>query len=474
MESNTSSQAGSREGASTGPASWSDDRRRLDRALAEGVGVVRDVLLQLDPVDRLATLGKIAIIFDSLEADAIAQQLAAGVPTRKVEDIVHKSGRGGSSKRTVKQKTRRGAVLLENPDLGNKMADGTLSAEQVDVLAAASAKTDGDAAHDVELIEKVAAGPPEQAKKVADEFVRNRLTQDDVDAAYAKARKARRLQRYSNEERGTDVLLIEGPAVDIDRIESRIDDISDRFYRDDGGRDVASCKHQRTRDQRRFDAAMALLGEGESGERGDGSNAAQRPARARSEKSVIIIKATLEQARGDDPTPLVLADGAPLPKAVVDRLACGSDFVGQVFSADGEILSQGRAVRSATFAQRLTLISRDGGCVLCGLSHSKCVAHHLDPWTSQLLGETNTDRMVLVCTDCHGHIHDNELTLYRDSDGVGGGVWRTRPARPEELPANGPRRSDSQRGQRRKNRPASRPTAETALPNENPLFTQRE
>ena len=129
MESNTSSQAGSREGASTGPASWSDDRRRLDRALAEGVGVVRDVLLQLDPVDRLATLGKIAIIFDSLEADAIAQQLAAGVPTRKVEDIVHKSGRGGSSKRTVKQKTHRGAVLLENPDLGNKMADGTLSTE---------------------------------------------------------------------------------------------------------------------------------------------------------------------------------------------------------------------------------------------------------------------------------------------------------------------------------------------------------
>ena len=459
MESNTSSHTGSAEG----PETWSTERRRLDRALAAAMGVVRDVLLKLAARDRLSMIGKCRTILDTIESQAIAEALEAGTPTRKVEDIVHCAGGGQTSKRTVKKKARRGAAVRENPELGHKMATGELSDEQVDVIATASEQTGGDAAHDTELIDKVAAAPPEQGKKLADKYVRDRQSQDDIDSACTRARRARRVSRYTNEERGTDVLQIEGAAEDIDAIEARVSDIADELYRNDGGRDVGSSDHRRTRDQRRFDAA-ALLIEGHDRSPGAAQDEPRRGTRKPTHKTTIVTQASIEQARGTTAAPLVLADGTPLPSAVAERLACGADMLGQVFGADDEILWQGRSVRSATFAQRLALIARDGGCVRCNANHSRCVAHHLDPWTSRLKGESNIDRMALLRDDCHHHIHDNELTLFSDSRGV----WRARKARPEEIPAAGPpRKAPRTPPPHEKQRPVARPDQE-------PLFGQRE
>ena len=141
-----------------------------------------------------------------------------------------------------------------------------------------------------------------------------------------------------------------------------------------------------------------------------------------------------DQATGNDPSPPTLIDGTPLPASMVERLACGAEFLGQIFGADGEILHHGRAVRDATYAQRIAVAVRDGGCVTCDAPLSRCVIHHLKPWTSRLRGETNVDEMAMVCDDCHHHIHDNHLTVFQD----GNGIWRTREATPDEIAAPRP------------------------------------
>lgn len=419
------------------------ETQRLDTALANAMRLVWNVLEQLTVSHRLSMITRCRAILDAVESQAIASQINAGVPTRKIEDMLHRSSAGRSSKKTVKKKALRGATVRDNPALGKKMAAGELSDEQVDVIADASAKTGGEAACDTNLISKIAAAPPEQGQKLADEYVRERLSQDDIDTAHERARKRRRVKRYSTD-RGTDVLLIEGSPFDIDKIETRIDHLAEQFYRQDGGRDVDITKHRRTRDQRRFDAAHTILsGEGAQPHAPPTERESAKAPQA-SWKTTIVIRASLEQAMGTEPSPLTLADGTQLPTAVAERLACGADFVGQIFGADGAILWQGRNTRDATYAQRIALAVRDGGCVRCTAPLSRCVVHHLLPWTSRLQGETNIDEMAMVCNDCHHHIHDNHLTLFQDTSNV----WRLRRATPEEIaPSRPPRKSTNPRRQ---------------------------
>ena len=458
MTSNTSSQA---------------ESSRLDQALADAMRLVWNVLLKMQVEQRLRVIPKCRAILDAIETQTIATQIDAGIPARKVEDLIHRSSSGSASKKTVKKKAARAAAVSENPALAEQMAKGNLSEEQADNIAHASAKTGGEAANDTELIAKIAAAPPEQGKKIADEYINERLTQDDIDTAHHRARKRRRVRRYSDAERGTDVLCIEGPPLEIDAIEARIDNLADQFYKADGGRDVGNDDHRRTRDQRRFDAAHTILtqtagtendttnnttGNSNSDAGSDHEPAHATPASAddvKAEarkvarvpqatwKTTFVIRASLDQATGNDPSPPTLIDGTPLPTSMVERLACGADFLGQIFGADGEILHHGRALRDATYAQRIAIAVRDGGCVTCRAPLSRCVIHHLKPWTSRLLGETNVDEMVMVCNDCHHHIHDNNLTLFQDDTGI----WRQRKATTDETPANGPPRSERSRAQ---------------------------
>lgn len=433
-------------------SSLNADWKRLDQALADAMRLAWTVLEQMPVEQRLSSIPKCANLLDAIESQAIASQLDAGLPTRKVEDLLHRSSSGRASKNSVKKKAARGSVVRENPQLAKQMAKGELSDEQADVIAHASAKTDGEAANDTQLIEKIASAPPEQGRKIADEYIRERLSQDDVDDAHARARKRRRVRRYHNPDRGTDTLSIEGAPRDIDAIEARIDNLADRLYKQDGGRDIGNDSHRRTRDQRRFDAAQSLIERHPAGGRGRSIPGEQQdndePVEPQSDdlnaqardvarvpqatwKTTVVIRASLEQATGDDPSPPTLIDGTPLPASMVERLACGADFLGQIFGANGEVLHHGRTLRDATYAQRIAIAVRDGGCVRCRATLAKCVIHHLKPWTSRLMGETNVDEMVMVCDDCHHHIHDNNLTLFRDDKGI----WRLRNAHPNEIAA---------------------------------------
>ena len=92
-----------------------------------------------------------------------------------------------------------------------------------------------------------------------------------------------------------------------------------------------------------------------------------------------------------------------------------------MFSADGEVLDLGMAVRLATREQRIALVARSKGqCEFpgCDAPHQWCDAHHLDPYRpSKGTGPTDLSNLALICTTHHHAIHEGGFTLTRGPTG---------------------------------------------------------
>ena len=381
--------------------------------------------------DQLAVLNSIRAHCDAREASVLAARLESGASDRLVESLLQKGDK--TSKRSAKTRTRRAKAVKENPGIASKIESGVLSSDQADVIASAADKTDGAAARDEELIEEVALTPPDQAKKVADEWVRNHTKVDDVQDEHDRQRRLRCVKRWTTD-RNTHVLSLEGDEASIDRVEHAIGERSKELYRGDGGRDVPPGRHPRTRDQRSFDAAVELLTRTAAGpdpESGAVTSSGKRPA----PRSMIVVTMSVEQATGADSSPVRQVGGGLLAPSVLEELFCGAELVGLVTDRSGLPLWLGRRSREFSHAQWLALIARDGGCVRCGAHYSECHAHHIVAWNSPARGPTDIDNGVLLCTDCHQFVHEHDLILVRHPKT---GAWSTRPARSREKPPKRP------------------------------------
>jgi hypothetical protein len=398
--------------------------------------------------DQLVVLNAIRAHCDAREASLLAARLESGASDRSVESLLQKGDK--TSKRTAKTRTRRAKAVKENPGIASKIESGVLSPDQADVIASAADKTNGDAARDEELIEEVAATPPDQAKKVADEWVRNHTKADDVQDEHDRQRRLRCVKRWATD-RNTHVLALEGDETSIDRVEHAIRNRSKDLYRGDGGRDLPPGKHQRTRDQRNFDAAVELLtrtsaatGGGAEPDAGGSDSANGKRASRPAPRSTIVVTMTVEQATGVDPSPVRQVGGALLAPSVLEELFCGAELVGLVTDSSGLPLWLGRRSRDFSHAQWLALIAQDEGCTRCGAHYSQCHAHHIVAWNSPARGPTDIDNAALLCTDCHQFVHEHDLILVRDPKT---GAWSTRAARPHE---KAPKRPSAERsGDRR-------------------------
>ena len=368
---------------------------------------------------------------DAVETRILADRYDAGAGDRDVEKMA-KGPDGKTSKAAAKKTARRAKAANANPGLADRLADGTLSTEQVDIVAAAAEDADGLAACDEELIDQVAGASPEQGKKKVRDWVNKRRDANDVQKRHDKQKRSRGVYRHTLHN-GNSALTFHGTDEEIDEMEAAVNAQSDIEYQADGGRDVSAGKHRRTRDQRNFDAGHTLI------TRSSGSEAAASGKSRR--RAVVFVTATVDQLTGEDDSPITTVDGKPLPQSFVEELAGDAAFIAQIFSADGELLWQGRQQRLATPAQINGLISRDGGCVECGAHHSQCVVHHLLPWESPRKGETNIGNLVLLCTDCHVRLHASKRTMFYD---IATQTWKTRPARVDEIPPDG-RPPDKQR-----------------------------
>ena len=420
------------------------------------VAPIEELLDGLPIVDALALLEGVKGRLDAKEASLLAARLESGASTRSVESLLQNSG--GTSKRSAKQRVRRAKAVKKNPSIAKRMQSGGLSPDQVDVLAGAADKTDGAAAGDEKLIGELAALPPDQGRKVADDWVRDHTETDTVQDAYDRQRRRRCVRRWTTD-RDTHVLALEGDQASIDRAELAIRNRSQDLYRADGGREVPTGKHPRTRDQRSFDAAIDLLttttGTNTAGD-SEGAGSAGGSAGS-GPRSTVVVTMTVEQATGVDPTPIRQVGGGLLAPTLLDELFCGADLVGMVVDGSGQPLWLGRSTRFFSHAQWLALIARDGGCADCGVHYSLCHAHHIVAWEAPARGPTDIDNAVLLCTDCHQRTHEHDRIWDRNPTS---GTWTTRPATPNEqtprrIPERGPDPAlpDSQRPPRERARP---------------------
>lgn len=388
-----------------------------DGSVRAAVEVVLDRLREL-PVDDGAAQARVAIQrLEMAETEMVARKLDSGASA----DAARKAaGAGGDrSKRDADKVAKRAETCRQNPTLSHEANEGNLSTGQLDAIADAAARTDGEAANDPELLDRVkATDNPDQARAAVRAWEDARAEQHDIDATNRRHRAKRGMHRFVTK-RGTSALMLEGDKTSIDQMETAISARADALYQGDGGRDVPAHKHRRTHNQRAFDAAHDLLCAAT-----DSGGGTRTPAT----KATVHVIANVDDLYGDGVAPARLVGSGPLPTPELERFGCFADLVGTIFGGDGEVLWQGRRIRTASPAQWDALIARDGGCVLCGAVAHRCEAHHLTPFNAPARGPTDIDNLALVCAGCHRHIHNTSLTLARSPDGA----WHTRPATPDE------------------------------------------
>ena len=386
---------------------------------------------------------------DAVQGLLIAQRAQAGFSPTSTETLLKKSGK--VSKGEAKKRTRRGTVIEKNPTLAKQLSQGDLSTEQVDLLAEASEKTEGEAAEDEELIAEIADANPDQGKAIIRRYIEEHTEQDDRNSRYDRQRRARKVYK-SKTMGGLSRLTIEGDDESIDAMLLSLHKRADGLYRADGGRDLAHDKHPRTNDHRLFDAAHQQL-----------THTANTGTSRSGARPVMVLRSNIADLTNDPEVlkawTVELIGSGLVPSSLASYYRCISELAIQLVDETGAVLKHGRTKRRVTPEQWVGLVSRDGGCVQCGAHHRRCEAHHLIPWTAPAKGETNIDEMVLLCVDCHHRLHENNHTMFQNASGK----WCQRPATPAETPAAPPK----QRGPTRKPRRVG-PETRAATPTKQP------
>lgn len=119
---------------------------------------------------------------------------------------------------------------------------------------------------------------------------------------------------------------------------------------------------------------------------------------------------------GLDPA-MLQESGTPIPRSVLDRIACDSEATRVVFGPQGQVLDVGRAQRTFTGPRRRALDARDGGCRApgCNASPRLCEGHHRTHWSRG--GTTCPDDGLLLCWAHHEWVHERDLELTTQPDG---------------------------------------------------------
>ncbi|MBA2336307.1 MAG: DUF222 domain-containing protein [Acidimicrobiia bacterium] len=114
--------------------------------------------------------------------------------------------------------------------------------------------------------------------------------------------------------------------------------------------------------------------------------------------SVIV---DLDTLIGRDGKRCELAHTGTITPETARRILCDADVTRILVDGDSVPLDMGRAVRTATPAQRRALAVRDGGCTTagCGRPPDWCDVHHRTHWING--GKTDLDDLELLCKRHH-------------------------------------------------------------------------
>jgi len=391
-----------------------------------------DQVEALTPTAGLALCAQIKQRFDAVEAALLANVITAdNGDDRRARRMARQRG---SSKHQTRKRAARAKAVSTNPALRNRLQDGSLSTEELDLLAGAASKSDDDALFDDDLIKRVGTAGPDQGKQIVRNWLQDRHDRTSIEEHYRWQRKMRSARRWDTKD-GLAAITVEGDNATIDTIWNHITADADHLYKADGGRDAPNSNHPRTHHQRLYDAVTnhwTVTGIGDTGAAADAATKPRAQARTNHARPTVVVTVSLDKLTGNAPGELAELTGTgPIADAVLARYLAHGDLVGLLFNTRGQPLWLGRKRRIATAAQHLALTIRDKGCVLCGTAAHLCQAHHRIPWHAPDQGTTDIDQLVLVCGPCHQYIHQEKLTVEWNTQAR---VWTTRPATPNELP----------------------------------------
>jgi hypothetical protein len=117
---------------------------------------------------------------------------------------------------------------------------------------------------------------------------------------------------------------------------------------------------------------------------------------------------------GADPAGTVYAEGTgAIPAAFLKGLLCDCLLERVLLAPNGAVLNLGRAVRTATAAQRRALAPRDQGCVWpgCTIPARWSDVHHTPAWIHG--GRTDIAALALLCGGHHAQVEHGhyEITM---------------------------------------------------------------
>jgi hypothetical protein len=108
--------------------------------------------------------------------------------------------------------------------------------------------------------------------------------------------------------------------------------------------------------------------------------------------------------------------GMPVPRVVLDRLACDGELNRVIFGPDSAVLDIGRTQRIVSNDQRRAVIARDRECQRpgCHAPPRYCEVHHRIWWERG--GGTSVRDSVLLCFHDHDWVHTEDITITRVGD----------------------------------------------------------
>ena len=147
-----------------------------------------------------------------------------------------------------------------------------------------------------------------------------------------------------------------------------------------------------------------------------GKSAADQGALAVLTPDMVITDTLTAKIRDGEPVILGphFEDNTPVPRALLDKLACDSDIARFVFGPRSEILDVGRAERTFTGPRRSAIIARDKHCQYptCTAPPALSECHHVAHW-SRDHGDTSVANGILLCWYHHDYVHRRGIGIHR-------------------------------------------------------------
>jgi hypothetical protein len=307
-----------------------------------------------------------------------------------------------SSKDTGRRTATKAKRMTKAKKTAKAAANGKLSTEQADRLAAA--RNDENAEEfdrrEDELITK-SEGSLDDAIKTAEEFRRDT---GETPADRAERLWKRRSAACWDDEDG----MVQGRQSLAGDAGSLFKAAFDEFVnREFAARDPHDT---RTHTQKRADAVTELARHALASLRGDKPSAAERATVRVVVRYEDLVDDLVRDWAGEDER-----TGLSLSGDTIRRLCCDADIVRVVVTGDSQVIDVGRKTRTIPTPTRRAVEARDGGCTFPGCHCRDGIqVHHLRHWAK--LGRTDLANLACLCWKHHRLVHEGGWKIELDPE----------------------------------------------------------